>query len=146
MSIMSAERATFEPSWSSTELQSKVKMRTNLSEEQFSEWEGLKRRHSQLQQVWMANIKNNKQRLNTMKREDALVQVVRRLQEFSQVVHEHITECKRQSEAEKAEARVQTEVFNQAKRLAWEKVELQVQARYEEREAKRLITHKEKEE
>ena len=62
----------------------------NLSEEEFSEWEGLKWRHYKLQRLWRANMKN-KQRLNTMKREDALVSMVKRLQEFSEVVHEHRT-------------------------------------------------------
>ena len=52
----------------------------NLSEEQFSEWEGLnsKRRYASWSGAWKANIKNNKQRLTTMKREDALVSLVRK--------------------------------------------------------------------
>ena len=113
MSIMSAERATLDSSWNLMSLQSKEAFRMNLSEEQFSESEGLKRRYQALQSGWKGNIKNNKQRLNTMTRRDALVSLARRLQEFDVVVHEHITEPRRQSEAQKAEA---TEVINQAKR------------------------------
>ena len=122
-------------------------MRMDLSEEQLSEWEGLKHRYKMLQKVWRMNIKNNKQRLNTMKWEDALVSLARGLQEFGEVVHEHIIERRRQSEAQKeAEERVQTEVINQARRLAREKAELQVQARDEERDAKRQKARDKKEE
>ena len=124
MSIMSAERATFDSSWSVTNLQSKETMRMNLSEEQFSEWEGLNRLKLNKEKIWRVNIKNNKQRLNTEKRKDALVSLVRRLQEFGEVVHEHITERRQQSEAQKAEA---TEVIGTFCQIGRAKVELQVE-------------------
>ena len=73
-----------------------------------------------------------------MKREDALVSLVRRFQEFGEVVDERRARLTLQvQEAQDAEARVQTELINQAKRLAREKAQLQVQAQCEERETER---------
>ena len=87
-------------------------MRTDLTEEQFSEWEDLKRRYRKLSRVWFNNITQNTQRLNTVKREDALVSLVRRFQEFGEVVEEGRAESRRQHEAQDAEARAQAEVIN----------------------------------
>ena len=78
-----------------------------LSEEQVSEWEGLKGRFSAGRRLWMRNITLNVQRLNTMEREDSLVSLVRRLQEFGEVVEERREESRRQH----AEARAQAEVI-----------------------------------
>ena len=104
---MSAERATFDSSWCSETYQTKVEMRTNLTKEQFSEWEDLKRRYVKLTRVWRANIKHNKQRLNTVKREDALVSLVRRFQGFGEVLNENRAETRRQNEVQDAAAREQ---------------------------------------
>ena len=117
---MSAERATFDSSWCSNNAQTKKRMRDCLSE-----WEGLKQRYRIDACTWRNNITNNKQRLNTMKRENALVSLFRRFQEFGEVVDERRARLRLQvQEAKNAEARVQTELINQAKRLARKKVEL----------------------
>ena len=63
-----------------------------LTEEQFSEWEDLKRRYRKLSKVWFNNITQNTQRLNTVKREDALVSMVRRFQGFGEVLRENRAE------------------------------------------------------
>ena len=84
----------------------------NLSEEQFSEWEGLKRRYATLRCLWQRNIQLNKQRLNTVKREDVLVSLVRKLQGFGEVLNENRAETWRQIEAQDAAARAQAEVIN----------------------------------
>ena len=139
---MSAERATFDSSWCSNNAQTKKRMRDCLSE-----WEGLKQRYRIDACTWRNNITNNKQRLNTMKRDNALVSLFRRFQEFGEVVDERRARLRLQvQESQNAEARVQTELINQAKRLAREKAELQVQARDEEGEARRQKARDGKEE
>lgn len=75
-------------------------------------WEGLKQRYGKIVYLWRRNIANNKQRLNTMKREDRLVSLARRLQEFGEVAEERRAENRRQHEAQDAEARAQAEVIN----------------------------------
>ena len=109
---MSAERATFDSSYQSNNILTKETMRGCLSEEQFSEWESLKQHYRHHVRMWRKNIANNKQRLNTMKREDMLVSLARRLQEFGEVVEERNAESRRQHEAQDAEARAQAEVIN----------------------------------
>ena len=99
----------------------------NLTEEQFSEWEDLKRRYRTLRKLWWANINNNKQRLNTVKREDALVSLVRRFQGFGELLDTRRTERRRQAEAQNADASDQKlEEIAQAQRNI---LQLQVQAR-----------------
>ena len=97
--ISISSRAAFDSSWSSDTYQTKVEMRTDLTEEQFSEWEDLKRRYANLRRVRQDNIKHNKQRLNTVKREDVLVSLVRRFQGFGEVLNENRAETRRQNEA-----------------------------------------------
>ena len=103
-----------------------MKMCMNLNEEQFSEWEDLKRRYAPLRQNWQRNIRRNKQRLNTVKREDVLVSLVRRLQGFDEVLDENRGETRRQNEVQDAVAREQKQ-----KEIA------QVQRRHQERATKR---------
>ena len=83
-------------------------MRDSLSKEQFSEWEGLKKRYRTAVFLWKRNIAINKQRLNTMKLEHTLVSLARRLQEFGEVVEERRVENRRQG----SEPRAQAEVIN----------------------------------
>ena len=94
----------------SNNILTKETVRGCLSEEQFSEWEVLKQQYRHRARMWRKNIANNKQRLNTMKREDTLVSLARRLQEFGEMVEEHKAENRRQG----SELRAQAEVINRS--------------------------------
>ena len=146
--VITSSRATFDPSWNSGTKQTKVEMRTNLTEEQFiiSEWEGLKRRYATLRCLWQRNIQLNKQRLNTVKREDVLVSLVRKLQGFGEVLNENRAETWRQIEAQDAAAREQKEAHVTAQINIAQINMLQLQVQVQERETKRQKVRDEKKE
>ena len=150
--ISISSRATSDSSWSSDRHQTKVEMRTNLTVEQFSEWEDLKRRYVKLRWVWRHNTKRNKQRPDTVKRGDVLVSLARRFQGFGEVLNENRAETRRQNEAQKEvqdaaardqkqerDSEAERETKRQERETKRQKVQLQVQAR----QAKRPKVHDE---